>query len=294
MDREPKTIKPITRYFREAIRFYDLDKPFAAQAIFLLILAVLFGGYMLARPYAMDFYTYYEQLYVGLQGELTLENLNSLVFLSGTYEAMIQSLIRVVLMVAAIQLVAFLVSLFFGSWYFFSLTNPGMSVGQRTLVFFSRLPKIIVFNLLFYTAFYLGVAVLIMVFGVITFIVPVLSIFTALLPLAVMALSTLFVFKDLLIIEFDIGIFRNFKKTIDLTRGNKKQIIINMMSLYFIGWLLSMFSIDVNNAVLALFITAFMESIILIVTQRLSVLMFLDAASLERSDKKKDESIEAV
>jgi hypothetical protein len=102
------------------------------------------------------------------------------------------------------------------------------------------------------------------------------------------------VFKDLLIIEFDVGIFRNFKKSIDLTRGNKKQIIMNMMSLYILGWLLNMFSIDVNNALLALFISVFMESIIMIVTQRLSVLMFLDAASLERKDKTKEKSVEAV
>ena len=32
----------------------------------------------------------------------------------------------------------------------------------------------------------------------------------------------------------------------------------------------------------------------MIVTQRLSVLMFLDAASLERKDKTKEKSVEAV
>ena len=133
-----------------------------------------------------------------------------------------------------------------------------------------------------------------MVLGIVSLIIPLLTIFTALIPLFVMALSTLFVFKDLLIIEFDVGIFRNFKKSIDLTRGNKKQIIMNMMSLYILGWLLNMFSIDVNNALLALFISVFMESIIMIVTQRLSVLMFLDAASLERKDKTKEKSVEAV
>ena len=61
-----------------------------------------------------------------------------------------------------------------------------------------------------------------------------------------------------------------------------------MMSLYALGFLLNMFSVDVNNAVLSLFISAFLESIILLVTQRMSVLMFLDAASLERKDGKQE------
>ena len=294
MDKGLRTIKPFSRYFREAIRFYDLDKPFVAQIIFILSLAVQFGGYMMAKPYVIDLYTHYEKLYVRLEGELSLHKINSIMFASGDYEVMIQSFIHVVLLVAAIRFATFLISLFFGSWYFFGLTNPGMSGAQRTLVFFSRLPKLIIFNVLFNVAFYSGVLVLIMVLGIVSLIIPLLTIFTALIPLFVMALSTLFVFKDLLIIEFDVGIFRNFKKSIDLTRGNKKQIIMNMMSLYILGWLLNMFSIDVNNALLALFISVFMESIIMIVTQRLSVLMFLDAASLERKDKTKEKSVEAV
>jgi hypothetical protein len=288
MDKGSRNIKPFGGYFKEAIKFYDLDKPVVARIIFILELAVLFGGYMLARPYVLDLYTHYEQLFVRMGGELNLENLNSILFGSGVYEAMIQSFLRVMLLIAAVRLIAFLISLFFGSWYFFGLTNPQMPGSQRVSVFFTRLAKIIVFNILFHIAFYLGVFVLLMFFAVITIIIPLLSVFTALFPLLVLAVSTLFVFKDLLIIEFDIGVFRNFKKTIDLTRGNKKHIIINMMSLYALGFLLNMFSVDVNNAVLSLFISAFLESIILLVTQRMSVLMFLDAASLERKDGKQE------
>jgi len=294
MDNGPRAIKPISRYFREAIRFYELDKPFVAQIIFLLMLAVQFGGYLLIKPFAVDLYTHYERLVVRLQGDLSIERINDIMFDSGEYEALIQSFVTVLLLIAAIRFAAFLVSLFFGSWYFFGLTNPGMTGGQRALVYFSRLPKLIIFNVLYNTVLYFGVFVIILVFGIISFIIPALAFFAALLPLAVMAVSTLFVFKDLLIIEFDIGIFRNFRKSVELTRGSRKQVIINMMCVNLLGWVLSLFAIDVNNALLALFISVFMESIIMIVAQRLSVLMFLDAASIERSGEPLDKDAENV
>ena len=80
MDKGSRTIKPFGGYFKEAIKFYDLDKPVVARIIFILELAVLFGGYMLARPYVLDLYTHYEQLFVRMGGELNLENLNSILF----------------------------------------------------------------------------------------------------------------------------------------------------------------------------------------------------------------------
>lgn len=282
----PRTVKPIAGYFKEAVKFYDLENPMVARVIFILELAVLFGGYMQARPYIYDLYTHYEQLLVRMDGELSLESLNKILLTSGAYEAMARSILQVFLIVTAIRSVAFLISLFFGSWYFFDLTDPQMTGAQRTSVFFSRLPKIILFNILFYIVFYVGITALLIVFVVVSMIIPILSIFTALMPLFIMCIHNLFVFKDLLIIEFDVGIFRNFGKTLALTRNNKKTIILNMLSVSAIGWLLGLFSIDLSNAVLSLFITVFLECIILLVTQRMSVLMFLDAASLERKDGK--------
>ena len=234
MDKGLRTIKPFSRYFREAIRFYDLDKPFVAQIIFILSLAVQFGGYMMAKPYVIDLYTHYEKLYVRLEGELSLDKINSIMFASGDYEVMIQSFIHVVLLVAAIRFATFLISLFFGSWFLWPDQSRDVRY-QRTLVFFKAtkthyFQRALQCRLLFWCPCTDNG------FGHRFVNHTPWTIFTALIPLFVMALSTLFVFKDLLIIEFGCGDFQNFKRALTYL-GNKKQIIMNMMSLYILGWL---------------------------------------------------------
>ncbi|HPU22321.1 MAG TPA: hypothetical protein PL099_05010 [Thermoclostridium caenicola] len=281
MDNQPRKVRLINAYFKESIKFYDLDRPVVARVIFVLLLGVLFGGYLLARPFVFDLYTQYEQLFIRLQENMSLDSLNSVLFASGAYETIARSFMYVALIFLGIRVLTFFISLFYGSWYFFGLTNPQMYGAQRTSVFFARLPKIILFNLLFYAAIYVVVAVMV----VATVYVPGLAVFTALLPMVILIVSTLYVFKDLLIIEFDVGPVRNFRKSLELTRNSRKYVISNMMSLYALGWLLNLFSMDVENAALALFISAFLESMLKLITQRLSVLMFIDAASLERKDR---------
>ncbi|SHJ60714.1 hypothetical protein [Thermoclostridium caenicola] len=281
MDNQPRKVRLINAYFKESIKFYDLDRPVVARVIFVLLLGVLFRGYLLARPFVLDLYTQYEQLFIRLQENMSLDSLNSVLFASGAYETIARSFMYVALIFLGIRVLTFFISLFYGSWYFFGLTNPQMSGAQRTSVFFARLPKIILFNLLFYAAIYVVVAVMV----VATVYVPGLAVFTALLPMVILIVSTLYVFKDLLIIEFDVGPVRNFRKSLELTRNSRKYVLSNMMSLYALGWLLNLFSMDVENAALALFISAFLESMLKLITQRLSVLMFIDAASLERKDR---------
>lgn len=284
MDNQPRIVKPINAYFKESVKFYDLDKPVVARVIFVLLLGVLFGGYLLARPYIYELYTQYEQLFVRLQEDMSIDGLNNALFSTGASEAIVRSFLYVFLIIVGIRLLTFVISLFYGCWYFFGLTDPQMSGAKRTSVFFTRLPKIILFNILFTAAISAAVAVLV----VATIFMPGLAIITAMLPMAILFVSTMYVFKDLLVIEFDVGPIRNFRKALDLTRNNKKYIFLNMMSLYALGWLLNMFSIDVENAALALFISAFLECILMLVTQRLSALMFIDAAALERKDNKQN------
>ena len=81
---------------------------------------------------------------------------------------------------------------------------------------------------------------------------------------------------------------QEFQKNHRSDPGQQKAYHYKYDEFYALGFLLNMFSVDVNNAVLSLFISAFLESIILLVTQRMSVLMFLDAASLERKDGKQE------
>ena len=47
-------IKSLFYYMKDAIRFHDVGVPFFVQALFVAMIAVLFGGYVLALPYAAD------------------------------------------------------------------------------------------------------------------------------------------------------------------------------------------------------------------------------------------------
>ena len=65
-----------------------------------------------------------------------------------------------------------------------------------------------------------------------------------------------------------------------------RSVIFNGLWPHFLGLILGTLAMDVKNQILALFIFAFFEVIVLLISQRLTALMFIDAASLERKDKK--------
>jgi hypothetical protein len=119
--------------------------------------------------------------------------------------------------------------------------------------------------------------------------IPALMIIATFLPFTILAVDMLFIFKNLLIVEFDVGIFKNFKSSLDITKGCKNRVILNGLWPHFLGLILSTFAIDIQNPILALFIVAFFEVIIMLIFQKLTVLMFIDAASIERKDKKTEE-----
>jgi hypothetical protein len=114
------------------------------------------------------------------------------------------------------------------------------------------------------------------------------------LPIVVLAIDMLFIFKNLLIIEFDTGVFQNFKVALDITKDCRRRVIFNGLWPHFLGLILSTFAIDVQNPVLAIFMVSFFEVIVLLIFHRLTALMFIDAASLERKDKNSEKIIDRV
>lgn len=279
-------IKPVYAYLKESIRFYDLDQPLVAQIIFVLQLAVVFGGYVLARPYSEKFFLYYEQVSNKLTGQIESGHYD-LSFLSSDLAINLMSaLISMMLIYIASKAIAYLFGIFYGAYYFMSLTRSDSSPARRIADILIKYPKLIAFNILFYSAFALVTVLLFFAIGIASFIIPLFIVISPLLPFAVLVFDTLFIFKNLLIIEFDTGVFKNFKKSLDITKGCKKRIIVNGLWPVFLGFILSTLSMGIDNPLLSLFILAFFEIIIYLVTQRLIALMFIDAASLERNDKK--------
>lgn len=289
MDNQIKSqgrVRPIFAYIKESVKFYDLENPVIAQVVFLVQLVILFGGYWFARPYTQDFSIVFEQMNVRLQNQLESKILDMSFMTSELYTRMVDSMLAIFLIFIVIRSLSLCVSLFYGTYYHFSLTQPSIKGSQRALLFLRRLPKLILFNVMFYIAYFFVVFILLIITGILTLIVPFFSVLSLLLPLSVLALGALFMFKDLLIIEFDVGVFNNFKKSLDITQGCRKNVIINGLWPMCIGGIVTLFAMDVQNPMLALFISAFLEVIVLLMTQRLTVLMFADAASLERQDKK--------
>lgn len=280
-------VKSIYAYLKDSIKFYDIQNPLVAQISFVVQLAIIFGGYAFARPYTEEFFKTFEQISVNLQSQLEVKPFDISFLNSDNIMNMLNSLSTIFLILVAINSLAFIVSLFYGTYYYYSLTHPSMEGSERVTIFFRRLPKIIIFNILYYSAFAIVVGSLILITVIAIAIIPFLSFLISVFPLAIMVFNTMFIFKNFLIIEFDVGIFRNFKKALDITKGCKKNVIINGLWPLCMGWLLSTFAVDIQNPMLSLFITAFFEVIILMISQRLTVLMFIDAASLERHDIKR-------
>ena len=276
-------VKPISAYLKKSVKFYDIDNPLVAQVIFVILLAVVFGGYLFMMPYASNLSVIYEQM-----GNRLIEQMEKFNYFDfGTvlntdlYTEMINALMTVSLILLLIKALSFLVSLFYGCWYYLSLSDPGMPYNKRILLFFRRLPKIIIFNIVFYAGLYIVGMAFFTVAAIISVFVPLFALMAVLVPVAGILILKLFVFKDLLIIEFNPGIFRNMKKSLDLTRGSRKNVIINGLWPFFAGWILSLLATGFGNQMMSLLILSFMEVIMSLVSQRLNVLMFLDALAPE-------------
>jgi hypothetical protein len=297
MDNRPNSIsrvKPLFAYLKESAKFYDTRNPFIAQIIFVLELAVIFGGNILAKPYTDEFAKTFEQINVQIQSQLQSNNLNLTLLNSELFINLSDSLTNVLLIMLAINSVSFIVGLFYGTYYYFSLTDPSIKDSRAASIFFRRLPKLIMFNILFYCIFFIIILVLMLVFGLASVFVSFFAFFLALLPMIFLILNALFIFKDLLIIEYNIGILRNFKKAWDITKDSRRNIILNGLWPVLTGWLLSTLAADLRNQMLSMFIAAFIDVIIVLMTQRLAALMFIDAASLERHDKKTESNTKSI
>lgn len=278
-------VKSIFFYLRESFRFHDVDKPVVAQIVFILILAVIFGGYIYARPYIEDAFLYFEQISVNLIEQVETKTLDLSLINMETANKFFESMLIVVIIYALIKAVAYILATYYRVFYYYSLTEPDTTLKQRTVFFLKKLIKIIVFNILFYGIFAFAILCVFVLTAFISFFIPVIVVILSLLPIVVLAVDMLFIFKNLLIIEFDTGIIKNFKVALDITRGCKRRVIFNGLWPHFLGLVLDTIAIDVQNPALALFIVAFFEVIVLLIFQRLTALMFIDAATLERKDK---------
>jgi len=283
MDNQQKQecrVKPVFFYIRESCRFFDLDNPFVDKIIFILMLAVIFGGYLFAKPYIESAFLYYEQINVNL-----LEQLDFSAIDMDTARKFAESMLNVTAVYAVIKAASYILATYYGVYYYYSLTQPDTSWKKRTILFLKKLIKFIIFNIIFYGIFALCILLIFILIVLISIFIPAIVLILPLLPITALVVDMVFIFKNLLIIEFDTGIFKNFKVALDINKGCKKRVIINGLFPHFLGLLFNSLAMDVQHPTLALFIIAFCEALVLLIFQRLTALMFIDAASIERKDK---------
>ncbi len=281
-------VKPIFAYFKDSIKFYDLDNSAIAQIVFVLILAILFGGNIIARPYTEKFLLHYEQFGIQL-AEYDLNTLDLSMVDAELLYNMTNAILASMGILLLVKAISYLVALFYGSYYFYSITRPETTLALRISMFFQKLPKLIGFNLLFYFIFALALFVFLLVFLVIGLIVPgIIFVIAPFIPIIIVIVDLLFIFKNLLIIEFDVGVLKNFKKSLDIIKGNKVRIVNNGLFPHILTLILSAIATN-NNPMLSLFIVAFFEVIILLFSNRLTTLMFIDVASLKPDNKNLEE-----
>ena len=281
-------VKPIFAYFKDSFRFHHMDNPIIPQTVFVVILAIIFSGNLIARPYVQSFQIYYEQFAVQFS-ELNLETVDIAVVYSMFETELFKQLINTIIIAGGILLIikilSYFVALFYGSYYFYSLTRPETTLSQRINMFLQRLPKIIGFNALFYFILVFAFITFILLLALIGMVLPALVVLIApAIPILIIIIDLVFIFKNLLIIEFDPAILQNFKKSFDIVKKFTGRIVSNGLFPHILALMLTAIAADINNQLLSLFIVAFFEVIILLFAQRLIVLMFIDLTSL-KSDK---------
>lgn len=276
-------VRSITAYIRDAIKFYDLENPRVAQIMFIIQLGILFGGYWLVRPYTQNFFVVFEQFSVKLLEQEKMASDLALIDFQ-LYMQLAEAIIPILLIILMIRILSYFAMMFYGTYYHFSLTQPSVKGAERFQLLLRRLPKLIVFNILFYTGLLALAFAVMLITSIISVFMPIVSVLSYILYMGFFAIGIVFMFKDYLIIEFDVGIFNNFKKSWHITKGCRKNVIVNGLWPLCLNMLATLIAIDVENALLALFISSFFEAIVLMIKQRLTVLMFADAASLERHD----------
>ncbi len=280
-------VKSIVYYLKDAIKFYDTENPWVARILFVVMLGIIFGSYWLTSPFTQTFFenaksfsTYMKENGVAAIGPSMLS--------VQPYLDMLRPLLMVMLILGGVQVLNYFIGMVYGTYYYSGLTHPETSLRERLMLFVSRLPKLIVFNILFYLAFGVAIGAYVIITALLTMLFPLFAVLILMSSVLILIVSALFVFKDYLIIEFNPSLKLNLRKTLDITKNSKKNIIINVTWPICIQWLLSGLIADVGDAVLAMFIASFLEAVLQLIRQRLVVLMFMDAACMERKDIRHD------
>lgn len=278
------TIKHFTYYFRRMMKFYDLKVQGVPQALFVLLLAVLFGSGILIMVELYEDLQQYLAVFPDLFSEP--DNIEPFMtfFLSEEYAQMVETMLKIFGIIVIQYALSMLLSFFYLGAYLVDLEANEVSFSAYMRKFLTALPRFIGFQVLFFIGLgILGVFFLFFI-SLLAVILPLMYFVIVLLPFAWLVIEAIFIFKEITLLDTGVGIFKNFALSWKLSAGNRFMIGRNIFFIVLLSMFVRMFVVG-SNVLLSLFITSFIEVIVLLIKQRLIALMYISRTRVARDNK---------
>ncbi len=278
-------IKSLIFYMKDAIRFHDAGVPVVVQVMFVLMVAVLFGGYVLALPYAADLNRISVGVITKLQEMSAADPKSADIASVVTPEVtagMIAGLGSFLGWMLTAKILVQALSLFYAYLWHLKRVTPDLPFGMAVKGFLMKTPRLIINNLIFYGLIVLAGVAASVVFSLIGLILPPLAVLLAsAIPILYFVATSVFAFRDMSVLVGGTGAIRTFPAVWRLTAGCRRAVVGNMMMMYLLGMAVSWVAVGISGqALVATFIAAFLEVILLLITQRLVVRMYEDASGI--------------
>lgn len=278
-------IKSLIFYMKDAIRFHDVGVPVVVQVMFVLMVAVLFGGYVLALPYAADLNRISVGVITKLQEMSAADPKSADIAAVVTPEVtagMIAGLRSFLGWMLTAKILVQALSLFYAYLWHLKRVTPDLPFGMAVKGFLMKIPRLAVNNLIFFGLIGLAGIAASVVFSLIGLVLPPLAVLLAsAIPILYFVATSVFAFRDMSVLVGGTGAIKTFSAVWRLTAGCRRAVVGNMMMMYLLGMAVSWVAVGISGqALMATFVAAFLEVILLLITQRLVVRMYEDASGI--------------
>lgn len=278
-------IKNLVFYLKDAIRFHEVGVPLFVQIVFVAMVAILFGGYVLALPYAGELNRISLGVIAKLQ-EMSAADPKTVnvsgVVTPDVMAGMLAGLRGFLGFMLCAKILVHALSLFYAYLWHLKRITPDVPFAMVVKGFLMKIPFLLGNNLVFYGALVLAGVAASIVFSLIGLVLPPFAILLAsIIPILYFLATSVFSFRDMSILVGGTGVFKTFPTVWRLTAGCRKAMVGNMMMMYLLGMAASWVAVGISGqALVATFVAVFLEVILLLVTQRLVVRMYEDVCGI--------------
>lgn len=274
--KEIGVIRPFMKYILEALRFHEIGAVLTTRILFVVMLMSTFLMYfLLMEPFAAMM-VQAQQLNDSL---LQLSQVTGQSLDMAQYEMMTQNMVSFFSLMLVGKTFVFILLAFYGYLYFCRMTKPDEMPTKAVIVrFLKKLPVMLITNAFFYvilgiSLFAISIAVILLCL-VIPLFIPLAKI---LLPLLFVLATASFAFLNMSVLDQNAGIISAFSVTLKTTSGNMRVLVRNLLLLFGLGIMITLFAAGMSSGLVALFLSSLGEVIIGMITMKMTILMYGDA-----------------